>query len=171
MKSWPTEGKLIEIHILGHLTPPAGLGLESCPYYSSLVPEWYQQSPSGWMWVCDPLLFRVHLQWSSFLVLAPSLPGWEKCKFALWGREFRIAIPVPGVWHINGCRDAMGGSPRLGGNLGCAKHPAWNQEGYFTVGFPVTLHSPAREGTLLLVHLCFHRPLIKPRWICVVRIK
>lgn len=38
--------------ILGHLTPRATLGLESCPYYSGWAPERCQQSHSGWMWMC-----------------------------------------------------------------------------------------------------------------------
>lgn len=168
MKSWLTEGKLIEIHILGHLTPPASLGLESFPYYSNLVPEWCQQSPSGWMWVC----------------VTPCSSGFISSEAAFWYWPHHYQGGKSANLH---CEAGNLGLQSLSQEFGTflaaempwgeaqgwegTKHPAWEQEGYFTVGFPVTLHSPAREGTLLLVHLCFHRPLIKPRWICVVRIK
>lgn len=67
--------------------------------FSSLQQFSARMMPAESFWmdvgVCDPLLFEVHLQCSSFVVLAPSASGWERCKFALWAREFRIAIPVP----------------------------------------------------------------------------
>lgn len=70
MKSWLTDRKWIEIHVLGHLTPRASLGLESSPY---LAPEWCQQGHSGWMWVC---------------VSPPALPGSSP------GKQLHSAGPI-----------------------------------------------------------------------------